>query len=117
MKIDKEQFNKLKQLDRIEFRQRQDRIKSWLSGSLGLPFLLGSVFSMAFILLLIPQGYNVWGIEFVKDVSEVYGFFIGLMLAFTIGGYTCDLIRYFIRRKNLIGLDKEYFTDKTEVKK
>ena len=50
MKIDKEKFNKLKQLDRIEYRQKYSFIESGVSSSLIISFIL-ICFSLLFIIL------------------------------------------------------------------
>ncbi len=115
MKIDKEKFNKLKQLDRIEYRQKVEMIKNWMNGSWGLPFLWLFLGILAFTILLIPQGYSALGIEFVADIIETAKIFLSFLLPLIFFGYLIDFMFYLIRRNNLKELEEEYF--KIEVKK
>ncbi len=115
MKIDQEKFNQLKQMDRIEYRQKKDIIENWSDGSRGLPFLWLSAALVAFTMLLIPQGYSVWGIEFVNDLVNVFKLFLGLSLILAIVGFWIDLALCLVRRNNLKELQEEYFS--VEIKK
>ncbi len=115
MEIDKEKFDKLKQLDRIEFRQKKEIIKSWKEGSWGLVFIIPAVVFIFVWVLLVPQGYNVWGLEFVNDLSNVMWKSIGFLFGLSIGGFIVDFIFYLIRKKNLEELNEEYFS--VELKK
>jgi len=115
MEIEKKDFNKLKQLDRIEYRQKQDRIKNWNNYSYGLIFIKYLIFIMVVSMLLIPQGYFIWGIDFVKDVSNICGFSISLLMILSAFGFMADIVLYLIKMKNLDELNKKYF--KLEIKK
>ena len=115
MKIDKEKFNKLKQLDRIEFRQKEDRIKSWEKDSWGYPFLKGFLISLAFYILLLPQGYNAFGINFIVDITVLLRASLTIFSTGIVLGYIFDIIKYFIRKKELGILYEDYFV--MEVKK
>ncbi len=115
MRIDKKQFNKLKQLDRIEFRQKEDRIKSWQSYSLGFLFLKILVFIVFFLFLILPQGYLAFGEEFVKDISNAFRSIYVVLVYAVVFGFIIDLVFSLIRINNLRELYNEYF--KVEVKK
>ncbi len=115
MKIDQEKFNSLKQLDRIEYRQKVEVIKNWMNGNWGTTFLLLFVGIIAFIIILIPQGYSAFGIEFIFDLIEASSLFLGFISVLIIIGYLVDFMFYVLRRNNLRELEEEYF--KIEVKK
>ncbi len=115
MKIDKEKFDKLKQMDRIEYRQKVEEIKSFHETSWGLPFLKGIIIIGFFLILLIPQGYSVFGIEFVNDITNLLKYSFALFLYFAMGGFICDLTFNYLMKKKLSELEEEYFS--IEVKK
>ncbi len=115
MKIDKEKFNSLKQLDRIEYQQKVEIIKNFNSSSWGTTFLFLFVLIIAFIMILIPQGYSAFGIEFVLDLVGASSFFLGFISVLIILGYSIDFLFYLMRKKNLAELEEEYFS--VEVKK
>jgi len=115
MKIEQKDFDKLKQLDRIEYRQKQRLIKEFSDESYGLIFIKYLIFIMVVGMLLIPQGYFIWGIDFVTDVSNICGFGIGLFIILSAFGFIADIVLYLIKIKNLDELNKKYF--KLEIKK
>jgi len=92
MKIDKEKFNKLKQLDRIEFRQKFNFIDRGIGVGLVLGIILLS-FSMLFSTL-------------EDKFSSVFFFIMGIAI---------PLIIINISKKEISKLESEYFT--AEVKK
>lgn len=117
MKIDKEKFSKLKQLDRIEYRQKEDRIKNYLdSNCLFLIMKLFFLFAF-FIILLAPQGYMLWGQEFIDDLFEAVRIIFGMMIFLAVIGASADVIALVFRLKYLRELQEEYFTSNVEVKK
>jgi len=92
MKIDKKKFNKLKQLDRIEFRQKFNFIDREIS--------IGFILSI--ILLSFSNLFST-----LKDYfSSVFFFIVGIAL---------PLIIIIISKKEINKLESEYFT--AEVKK
>ena len=115
MKIDQEKFNKLKQLDRIEYRQKVEIIKNWKSGSWGTTFLFLFAGIIAFTIILVPQGYSAFGIEFVADIIIATKMFLSFLLPLIFFGYAADLVFHTIRKNNLKMLEEEYFS--IEVKK
>ncbi len=115
MKITQEQFGKLKQLDRIEYRQKARNIEDIHDKCFGWMFMKGVIFLIAFLCLIIPQGYSVWGIEFVIDISNVLISLIVILSVFGLIGCGIDLVLYITQIKNLKELQEKYF--KVEVKK
>jgi len=117
MKIDKEQFNKLKQLDRIEFRQREDRINNYFQIGCGYAVIKMTIFIVAFFLLMAPQGYMLWGAKFINDFFQALRGIIGAFILIFVVAVIIDLGIILMQNKELKKLHEEYFTNKTEVKK
>ena len=112
MKIDKEKFNKLKQLDRIEFRQKLEQIKN-----IGFNIMNLIIFSVIALTIVVVGGAlsieinGTMHIAFQTAISNTFSlsFFlitlqVGLMFVY---GH--------IKSKKFEELEEEYF--KTEVKK
>ena len=112
MKLDKEKFNKLKQLDRIEFRQKLDRIGD-TGFSLGsLMLCLGVIVCIFFSAIVISE--DITGEVNVSLLNILTSFLFILFIVVSIEfilifGFTLVRIKL---RKELI---EEYF--KVEVKK
>ena len=70
---------------------------------------------IAFTIILVPQGYSAFGIEFVADIIEVSGLFLYVIFTSMVVGYLFDFGFYMIRKNNLKMLEEEYFS--IEVKK
>lgn len=119
MKIDKEQFDKLKQLDRIEFRQKEDRINNYFQGGVMFNFIKLTSFIVAFFILLAPQGYMLWGQEFINDLIDAARTIIGAFIFIIFIGAVIDLSINLFRIKKIKELKEEYFKEeiKVEVKK
>jgi len=112
--ISKEQFSKLPQLDRIEFRQRQDRILERLYSNLTrtiIFFLLGAFIVGSLFIGLCWGGEKM--ILFMLEMKTNIPFF-GLMIIIGIIG---DLIVFKKRNKSLDELFKEYFIFEVKIKK
>ncbi len=113
MEFDKEKFNKLKQLDRIEYRQKQDII--FYNNKIKVP-----IFSITFSLFLFISGMAfilyeaITGVENL-DILNIIIFstvlFIIIFPLEIIGNFS----RYSNIKKQMKELDEEYF--KIEVKK
>ena len=114
MKIDKEKFNKLKQLDRIEFRQKLNYINEYFGGFSVFGFINFSMIIMGFLLLLVLSSYNISKELFVSALNLIqptlqlllFGIFIILLL---------DIVSFILKIKRLRELEEEYFS--VEVKK
>ena len=107
MKIDKEKFNKLKQLDRIEFRQKYDKIEN-IRADLGNFFLFSMVIFCIFLTgYLIAQQHTV-----LLDLARLFGKLAIVIFFIEIVGWVfCSIIR----KKKFEELEQEYF--QVEVKK
>ncbi len=73
MKITKEKFNKLPQLDRIEYRQRDDRIRNYIRGSVLITLIYTFSFVIGFILLMYVGLLNISeeiATRFLLDLSS-----------------------------------------------
>lgn len=117
MKITQEEFDKLKQLDRIEYRQKEEKIKSWMRLSLGLNSGKALCVILVFSILVLPQVYTAFGIDVAISILEFSSFFIGLFIPFFVFGLLIDSFLFGMRLRKLKNLEEEYFTFKTEVKK
>ncbi len=106
MKLDKEKFDKLKQLDRIEFRQKYDgieRISFWLGDLFWYIIILCSIFIVGYLVSL-NESMKIIAIGFLN---------LSVLLIFlTILSF---IIEYFVKSHLKEKLFKEYF--KIEVKK
>jgi uncharacterized BrkB/YihY/UPF0761 family membrane protein len=119
MRITKEKFNELKQLDRIEFRQKYNLITKnrgsfttllmYLSGFLG-------IFTLIIINIILNINYHEGenaALEFAKSMSSAYSI-IPIVFIFII---LLGFISWLIRNYNLIKLEQEYFTEEIKIKK
>ena len=114
MKIDKEKFNSLKQMDRIEYRQKLNEIKESFDGMEIFSFVRFSMIMMGFILLLAFSSYNISKELFVIFFNILYP--LGKILL--IGGLMIlfiDILLIFVNNKKINELNEEYFS--VEVKK
>lgn len=104
VKIYQEDFDKLKQLDRIEFRQKQDEIekrrdRNYIFTTL---FIIG-LFMLVLFLLLNIISYQSSG-EYLKDFS-----ILGFVFVMIIFGFFFDLFILFYYGKKAEKLVEEYF--------
>ena len=114
MKIDKEKFNKLKQLDRIEYRQKLEEI-NLKCGKINLPgFINHSVYILGFILLLAISSYSINKEMFVSFLNIILPLSkLLLIVGFII--FIMDILGFFVKHKKINELNEEYFL--VEVKK
>jgi len=108
MKIDKKQFNKLSQLDRIEFRQREIEINKKVPVGYSLLIFSGIIISIYIAIFLLCNIYATLNGVALVELSKV----IWLILPFSF------LIDLYFNIRNQIETNKlvsEYF--KVEVKK
>ena len=108
MKIDKEKFNKLKQLDRIEFRQKYKEIPD---GS-GMYSLINVAFFIAILgTILGAVFYNSGQVELL-NLAEL---FLNISLILFVVGAMVSFVLLIHVKKKIEELEQEYF--KVEVKK
>ncbi len=116
MKINQEKFNQLSQLDRIEFRQKEDRIKEKTNKSDFLSLINFTMLLMGFCSLIYVGLFNI-------SVEIATKFIVGLILPFRllviflIICFFIDIFRINKRNKELTNLEKEFFEVKTKSKK
>ena len=120
MKIDKEKFNELSQLDRIEFRQKDDRIESAHNPLSGKLLLLCSGL-MGFYMLLIVGLTNLYktteNFELLKIIPIIGEVLVSLIVILIILGIIYDFISYYFKKKYIQELDEEYFEIKVKKKR
>ena len=115
MKITKKIFFKLKQLDRIELRQRFALIEKKYEGSIFFPIFKILIFVLAFLCLLIPQLYLVLGKRGLIALLNDFGVIFSIIYVLLFIGVIIDIALYFLEKKEMKELEDEYF--KTEIKK
>lgn len=106
MKINKEDFDKLKQLDRIEYRQKIEIIKKNNNGSSTLSFIWEMVLLNSFMFI-----FDIW-ISLKANVDIPFSTFllilkleyIGLLLLLLL-----DFVVYYFYLKSISELENEYF--------
>lgn len=107
MKINKEKFNKLKQLDRIEFRQKYDRIRN-------LDFSMNDVVWYILIITCI----SILG-SLLSPLNEILINLVASMLVIFVVVIMLNIIAilfgFYYKSKKIKELQEEYF--KVEVKK
>ena len=113
VKIEQEDFDKLKQLDRIEYRQQEDRInENSDNGVIELFYvsiIMSGIFTASSLVIKNLTGsinYNLFNIASIFLSISIIVFIIHYILLF---------ISLLIKRKRLKDLQEQYF--KTEVKK
>lgn len=115
MKITQEQFDGLKQLDRIEYRQKEDRIKKLFNFSIGNIILNYLIIISVIALILLPQSILLYGREIAIEKLSFLFLGMGFFLFFTFMGFIVDIILHFKEKQLLNDLHNEYF--KVEVNK
>lgn len=115
MKATQEEFDKLKQLDRIEYRQREEKIKNNFKLSVGGIFLKCLMILTIVSLLLLPQLIMLFGRDIALETLSIIFTGIGFFLVLTITGFLIDIYLTIKEHQLLKELHEEYF--KTEVRK
>jgi len=115
MKINQEKFNQLSQLDRIEFRQKEDRINDFFNGSLLATFIYMFLFLFAFIFLAYIGLLNI-SIEIAKNFMIAILPIIKVMKIVFIIAFAFDLAICLIRLNKYKKLREEFFDCKTIIK-
>lgn len=119
MKIRKENFDKLKQLDRIEFRQRKDIIDRKFKVSYGrvmIMILLGISITLLSMLVIVGA-YNNGEVDTAKNLFEVMSLALRIFLIIMYLDIIWQIIKIMIGYILSIKLEQEYFTEEIKVKK
>jgi len=115
MKIFKEKFDKLKQLDRIEFRQRCRLIEEMYETGVGFFICKGLIIFFFVFLLFIPQASLVYEEEVFSNLVGGFRNIFTVLLFFALFGFIIDLLIIAFKNKKIRELEMEYFN--VEVKK
>ena len=116
-RITKEQFNKLKQLDRIEFIQRKDYIEKYYDGNLGSWDLLNRMLVIiGFVLIIALLFYNI-NPSSTYRILGVIPTLIKLAIVFFVFLKIVEIVIYMKQRKEINKLEEEYFNFNVEVKR
>lgn len=114
MKITQEDFDKLKQLDRIEYRQKEDKINNSVLN-------FGEFCSMANFVLLFFLSVLILSILYESVTFNISLLFLKITTILIGFSYLIYYILGFFlvirRHKRIKELNAEYFSSKTEVKK
>ena len=114
MRIDKEKFNQLKQLDRIEYRHKLNEIKEYFDGFGFFSFVNWSMIILGFVLLLAISSYSISEELFLSLLSIIFP--LGKILIFlALFLLICEIIESFVKWKKIKELEEEYFS--VEIKK
>ncbi len=109
MKIDKEKFNSLKQMDRIEYRQKLNEINEKL-GNFGIfGFINFSMIVMGFILLLAFSSYNISKELFVSFFNILHPLSRFLVIGMVVV-LLFDILGVLLKYKKINELNGEYFS-------
>ena len=116
-RITKEQFSKLNQLDRIEYRQKRDYIERQFEGGLGSWDFLNRMFAlMGFIIIIALLVYNI-NPKYMISIFSILILLIKITIIFFIILITAELIIIYKKNKEKRKLNEEYFNFKIEVKR
>ena len=115
MKISKEKFNQLSQLDRMEYRQKRDRIDEIFNGSLMVTFIYLFLFLFGFIFLAYIGLLNI-SAETAKNFMIALFPLIKVMRIVFIVAFVFDIIVIGLKIKRRNELTKEFFDYKTTIK-
>lgn len=119
MKITKENFDKLKQLDRIEFRQRKDIIDKKFKVSYGrvmIMLLLGISIALLTVLAVFSI-YNNGENELARGLNNTMSFALGIFTVLMFIDIIWQIIKIIISSALSSKLEQEYFTEEIKVKK
>ena len=117
MKITQENFNKLPQLDRIEYRQRDDRVRSIQKGSVFVTIFSSWAFVFGFILLMYVGLLNISAEIAIRFLSNIYLSLMNPLKYSLFLAILIDVAIWFYKFNLLSKLNKEYFKPKRTKKK
>ncbi len=116
MRITKEEFNKLPQLDRIEYRQRREEIKKHLF-KIGFYNLLNPMcVIIGFFILLVVIMFDKFPIDLIISFLTIIPSLIKLTLYGSLFIIFIDFFFLLINKKELNKLDEEYFKKEIKIK-
>lgn len=104
MKITQEEFKKLKQLDRIEYRQKYLNINEHFKCDLTTQSVTNFFIITSMITLAIPLYWHIFGI-FLAGLKEL----VIIFLLIVILSIFIDFVFYVKKKVQLNKLDEEYF--------
>lgn len=114
MKIDKEKLNSLKQMDRIEYRQKLNEIKESFDGLNFPSFINSSLYLLGFVLVLAFSSYNI-SKELFVSIFNIFAPLARLIMIIGIFILLIDIGAAFLKKKEMRKLNEEYFS--VEIKK
>ncbi len=114
--MNKKDFDKLPQLDRIEYRQRADRIEDYFGGSL-LVFRLIYIFAfvIGFVLLMYVGLLNISAETAKNFIIALYPLVKTIKIVFIVA-LAFDIAVIILKSKRRNELTKEFFDCKTIIK-
>ena len=114
-RFSEEDFNKLTQLDRIEYRQREDRVYKDFDFSFISVAIISFQYLFAFMIIVAVAGYGSFGVHFFILMIGVMLVLIRLFIVLFLLAVIGDMIMSYYKRKQLKLLKDSYF--KIEVRK
>ncbi len=115
MKISQEKFNQLSQLDRIEYRQKRDRIDEIFNGSLMVTFIYLFMFLLGFIFLAYIGLLNISAETAKNFMIALYPLVKTIKIVFIVA-VVFDIAVIILKTKRRNELTKEFFDCKTIIK-
>lgn len=114
MRINQEQFNKLPQLDRIEFRQKDSKIRDAFQISSSNQAMIFTLLILTFTVALSGLLRYRGNILASDNLFNILPFIMTICAVYLMFGILIDIFELIMKRKNLNKLEEEYF--KVEVK-
>lgn len=110
MKIKKEDFYKLKQLDRIEYRQRERKIDEIYSCGFTYPVIIIMFLVLSFVLLV---GFAASALtadaEILRSTFSDISSIIGIFTVLVVVSFTADVLSFLSKQSKKSQLEEEYF--------
>jgi hypothetical protein len=116
VKFKQEDFDKLTQLNRVEYRQREDRINKHYNYSIVVFVDFFFAFAFGFLILFFTSAYGSFGKQVVYSFFQLFRIVSILFIILFIVAFICDGVLIMLKRKELRKLQEQYFKIKIEVK-
>ncbi len=110
MKITDKQIDKLKQLDRIEYKLDKEKLDESYESSIALSLLIPCLVIIGFFMIIGIQIYIGVGVDVLSEIPKIVGFLVYLLVC---AGFI-DIVRGLVYTKKHDKLDKKYFKIKTK---